>query len=53
MLLIPLILAGLTLTSHNGVDRLVYGLLTVGAIWALAHYGQIHIPNFHHHVLHP
>ncbi len=55
MLLIPLLLAGLTVTSHNGIDRWIYGLLTLGALVALVHFGQIHVPahlrEFSHHLV--
>ena len=45
MLLIPLFLAGLAITSQDGLNRWIYGLLTLGAVAALVHFGQIHVPT--------
>jgi len=45
MFLVPLFLAGLAVTSHDGRDRWIYGTLAVAALAALIHFGLVPPPT--------
>ena len=53
MLLIPLLFAGLAVTSHDRRDRCIYGTLAVAALAVLIHFGQVPPPtHWHFHSFH-